>query len=94
MTSLVIFIERMSFFGAGTVAGVIYGELVGRSQGVRAERLRVLRAFDVAFGIITSGVLRKVQRRITGQCNDEELRISLIREVEFREDVRRWKRLG
>ena len=86
-----IFIERMGFFGAGIVAGLIIGLGFWRDAGVKAERLRVEHIFDVAFGTIKSGALKKVYRCFIGKLTHDQLRIELIEEVEYREREREWR---
>lgn len=64
---------------------------LGRREGIDAERLRAMRVFDVALGIVSSGALHKVRRRISGEYrNDNELRVELVRECEERARARRW----
>jgi 2,3-bisphosphoglycerate-independent phosphoglycerate mutase len=88
-----IFVERMCFFGIGALAGYFLGRSIGAAAGIKAERLRVDRAFDVAFCTITSGALKKVYRRITGEySSDHELRANLVREIEAREKEREFQR--
>lgn len=89
MIDLIVFAERMGFFGAGMLAGYV----LGQRRGVVAERLRVEHAFDVAFCAISSGALKKVYRRVTGEySSDHELRCALTREIEARNKERDFER--
>ena len=69
------------------------GFYLGRDGGVEAERLRIARIFDVAFGVVTSGALTKVYRRVVGKyATDSEMRNELVRECEHRAKEREFRR--
>jgi len=62
---------------------------VGREQGIRAERLRVTHAFDVALGIVSSGALHKVRRRVKNEVTNEQMVDQLYREAGHRHEERK-----
>ena len=65
------------------------GYFIGRRDGIDAERLRVNRIFDVALGVVTSGALWKVRRRINNEYDNDQLQAALVRECDFRDKERR-----
>lgn len=75
------------------VSGVV-SYFVGRRDGASAERMRVEWILDVAFGVVNSGALWKVRRRIRGEYTDTEFRSALVRECEYREKMRGRLRAG
>lgn len=82
LTGLSVFVPAVMFY------------FVGRRDGASAERMRVERILDVAFGVINSGALWKVRRRIRGEYSDMEYRSALVREVEYRDKERSRLRAG
>lgn len=79
---------------AAGLGGFVGGIAVGRPMGIAAERTRVDRIFDVAFSVVNSGALWKVQLRVAGKYTDEQFRVALVREYEAREQMMRQRRTG
>jgi hypothetical protein len=57
---------------------------IGYMLGRRYEQRRVLRIFDAARSVVTSGALSQVRRCMQGGCTVDELRADLICQAERR----------